>query len=372
MKQNRPNLKSSAPLCDHNACHAIREALGTWYRKHQRQLPWRETQDPYRIWISEVMLQQTQVKTVIPYYERFMTAFPDINHLADADSQAVLKLWEGLGYYRRAHHLMDAARKIVREHGGRLPAQREAFRALPGVGDYIANAVMSIAFNQPWAVVDGNVKRVLARMFRLEDPVNQSSAHPGFQALADRLLNRTHASVHNQALMELGALICTPRNPACGPCPLAAHCRANLEGVVERYPVRVKKSAVPEHAMVACVVYKKGKILLVRRPDNGLLGGLWEFPGGRLRTNKNTPQACQRAVLDRVGLKVAVGEPITRVKHAYTHFKITLEVFTCRWKSGRVDLDGPVAFRWVPPHDLQQYPLPGAMKKVLPYLVPPH
>jgi len=372
MRQNRPNLKSSDTLCDHNDCQAIRAALGTWYRKHRRRLPWRETHDPYRIWISEVMLQQTQVKTVIPYYQRFMAAFPDITRLADADSQTVLKRWEGLGYYRRAHHLLDAARIIVREHGGRLPARREAFRALPGVGDYIANAVMSIAFDQPWAVVDGNVKRVLARLFRLDDPVNRSSTHPGFQVIANRLLNRTDASVHNQALMELGALICTPRNPTCGPCPLAALCRSNQEGVVEHYPVRVKKAAVPEHAMVAGVVYKRGKMLLVRRPDEGFLGGLWEFPGGRLRTTQSAPEACRRAVLDRVGLKVAVGEPITRLKHAYTHFRISLEVFTCRWESGRVHLDGPMAFRWVPHQALQQFPLPGAMKKVLPHLAPLH
>lgn len=372
MKQNHPNLKSSDTLCDHNDCHAIREAFGAWYRKHQRRLPWRETQDPYRIWISEVMLQQTQVKTVIPYYERFMAAFPDINHLADADSQAVLKRWEGLGYYRRAHHLMDAARKIVREHEGRLPDQREAFRALPGVGDYIANAVMSIAFNQPWAVVDGNVKRVLARLFRIDDPVNRASAHPGFQAIADHLLNRSDPSAHNQAVMELGALICTPRNPTCNTCPLAIYCRACREAVVDRYPVREKKAAIPEHAMVAGVVHKKGKILLVRRPDEGFLGGLWEFPGGRRQTNEKAPRACRRIIQDMVGLRVAVGEPIIRVRHAYTHFKISLEVFSCRWKSGRVHLGGPVAFRWVAPHGLQQFPLPGAIKKVLPHVAPPH
>ena len=172
--------------------------------------------------------------------------------------------------------------------------------------------------------------------------------------------------------MELGALICTPRNPSCSTCPLATRCRANREGVVDRYPVREKKAAVPQHAMVAGVVYKRKKILLVRRPDEGFLGGLWEFPGERCRTTETAPEACRRAVLDRAGLKVAVGEPITRVRHAYTHFKITLEVFACRWESGRVHLDGPVAFRWVQPHDLQGFPLPGAMKKVLFHLLPPH
>jgi len=371
MKQNHPPQASIDTICDPNDGRAIRQSLHAWYRQHQRRLPWRESQDPYRIWVSEVMLQQTQVKTVIPYYDRFMKALPDINHLAKADSQAVLKLWEGLGYYRRAHHLMDAARKIVRELKGHLPNQREAFRALPGVGDYIANAVMSIAFDQPWAVVDGNVKRVLARLFRLDDPVNRASTHPRFQAMADHLLDRTDASTHNQALMELGALICTPRNPTCGRCPLAAYCRANREEVVDRYPVREKRAAVPQHAMVAGVVRKKGKILIVKRPDEGFLGGLWEFPGDRCRATETTAEACQRAILDRAGLKAAIDAPIAHVKHAYTHFKITLEVFTCRWVAGRVHLDGPAAFRWVRPHDLQEFPLPGAMKKVVPYLTPP-
>jgi A/G-specific adenine glycosylase len=371
MKQGPPNLESIDTLCDHPTCRAIRKALRSWYRKHRRRLPWRETQDPYRIWISEVMLQQTQVKTAIPYFNRFMAAFPDIDSLAGADSQAVLKLWEGLGYYRRAHHLVDAARIIVREQGGSLPTEREVFRSLPGVGDYIANAVLSIAFDQPWAVVDGNVKRVLARLFCLNDPVNRSSAHPRFQAMADHLLNPSDPSAHNQAVMELGALICTPRNPTCNSCPLANYCRACRDAVVDRYPVRDKKAAVPEHAMVAGVVYKRGKILLVRRPDEGFLGGLWEFPGGRRQTNEKAPSACRQMVQEMTGLTVAVGEPISRVRHAYTHFKITLEVLACRWESGKVRLNGPAAFRWVRPPDLQNFPLPGAVKKVLPHLEPP-
>jgi A/G-specific adenine glycosylase len=314
------------------------------------------------------MLQQTQVKTVIPYYERFLAAFPDVACLAAADPQAVLKLWEGLGYYRRAHHLMAAARQIVHAWDGRLPDKRDAFRSLPGVGDYIANAVMSIAFHQPWAVVDGNVKRVLARVFRLDDPVNRPATHQRFQNIADRLLDTADPSAHNQALMELGALVCTPRQPTCDACPLATHCRAWQEKVVERYPVRDRKAAVPQHAMVAGVVTKKGRLLMVQRPQEGLLGGLWEFPGGRRRGAETASTACRRILREQTGLIVTVGEPIARVPHAYTHFKITLAVFACRWESGRVGLNGPTAFRWVRHADLQTFPLPGAIKKVLPYL----
>jgi len=355
-------------ICPPGTARAIRRSLGAWYQKNQRRLPWRSAEDPYGVWVSEVMLQQTQVKTVIPYWKRFMAAFPDIASLAAADTQSVLKLWEGLGYYRRAHHLMAAARLIVRERNGNLPSERESFRSLPGVGDYIANAVMSIAFGQPWAVVDGNVKRVLARLFRMDDPVNRPSAHARFQALADHLLDTDAPSRHNQAVMELGALVCTPRRPLCRTCPLTGYCRAFGDGMVDAYPVREKKAPIPEHVMVAGVVYKKGKILLVRRPDEGFLAGLWELPGGRCQAREKTPRACLRSVRGQTGLTVAVGDPIVRVRHAYTHFRITLEAFACHWEAGRVRLDGPTAFRWVSPRDLQTFPLPGAVKKVLPHL----
>ena len=368
MMPAKPKPTAPEALCPHQTCTAIRKALRTWYDRHQRPLPWRQSKDPYRIWVSEVMLQQTQVKTVLPYYERFLAAFPDIHSLAAAGSQTVLKLWEGLGYYRRAHHLMEAARVITREYNGCLPPERDAFRSLPGVGDYIANAVMSIAFGQPWAVVDGNVKRVLARLFCLEDPVNRPSAHARFQALADHLLDRSDPSTHNQAVMELGALICLPRNPGCQACPLAARCRAYGDGVVDQYPLRDKKAAIPEHAMVAGVVHKRGNVLLVRRPDKGFLGGLWEFPGGRCQKKENLPEACRRSVQEQTGLTIVTGAPIASVRHAYTHFKITLGAVACRWESGRVRLDGPVAFRWVPLRELKAFPLTGAIKKVLPHL----
>jgi A/G-specific adenine glycosylase len=227
---------------------------------------------------------------------------------------------------------------------------------------------MSIAFNQPWAVVDGNVKRVLARLFCIAEPVNRPAAHEGYQAVADGLLDHADPARHNQAVMELGALVCTPRRPSCPVCPLADLCCACRKGVVERYPTRDPKAAVPEHALVAGVIFKRGKLLLLRRPDEGFLGGLWEFPGGRRRAREKTDLACCRTIKDRTGLTVTVGEPITIVRHAYTHFKITMEVMTCRWEAGRVRLNGSAAFRWVTPGQLQDFPLPGAVKKVLPHL----
>jgi len=204
----------------------FRKRLLDWYAAHHRILPWRKTRDPYAVWVSEVMLQQTQVGTVIAYYERFMDRFADVAGLARADLQAVLKIWEGLGYYARARNLHRAAAVVCARHGGQVPDTWDQIRALPGVGPYIAAAVLSIAYHRPLAVVDGNVKRILARLFRIDAPVNVSSAAPVFQRKADELLERRQPGAFNQAMMELGAVVCRPRNPDCSHCPVSAHCRS--------------------------------------------------------------------------------------------------------------------------------------------------
>ncbi|MFZ1983631.1 MAG: A/G-specific adenine glycosylase [Desulfatitalea sp.] len=215
------NAYATPPAIPPGTRAAIRRTLGAWYDTHRRDLPWRYTRDPYAIWVSEVMLQQTQVKTVTPYFQRFMQRFPDVGRLAQADEQSVLKSWEGLGYYSRARHLHQAAQRVVHEWDGRLPSTWPEIRQLPGIGDYIAAAVLSIAFAQPHAVVDGNVKRVLARLLRMATPINAAAGHQLFQAAADRLLDVQDPGRHNQAMMELGALVCTPQTPLCAQCPLA-------------------------------------------------------------------------------------------------------------------------------------------------------
>ncbi len=259
----------------------LRRRLLAWYQDHQRDLPWRQTRDPYRIWISEVMLQQTQVATVIPYYHRFLRRFPDLPTLARADMQEILKLWEGLGYYRRAHNLHQAARMLMDDSNGRIPHRRRPFLALPGVGNYIANAVMSIAFDLPCAVVDGNVKRVLARLGGMAEAVNHPPAHRTYQLAADRLLDDRCPGRFNQALMELGALVCTPRTPNCKACPWQAYCFARKHDATGDLPQRIRKAPKKEHAMVAGVLCHRHRLLIVQRPPEGLLAGLWEFPGGR-------------------------------------------------------------------------------------------
>ncbi len=341
----------------------LRRDLLTWYNAHRRDLPWRRTRDPYRIWVSEVMLQQTQVATVIPFYHRFLQSFPDLGALARADIQVVLKHWEGLGYYRRAHHLHRAARKLVDSGGGQVPDRHRAFKALPGVGDYIANAVMSIAFDQPWAVVDGNVKRVLARLGGIGDPVNQAAAHRVFQQTADCLLDRRCPGTFNQALMELGALVCTPRRPNCPECPWQAPCFARQNDATAQFPTRIRRAPVPKRAMVAGVVCHRGQVLVVQRPSEGLLAGLWEFPGGRRRERETGSAACGRLLRESTGLSVTAERKLIRVNHAYTHFKIVLDLFLCRKAGGRVRLDGPQAFRWIRPAELNTLPFTGACKK---------
>ncbi|NNK02649.1 MAG: A/G-specific adenine glycosylase [Desulfatitalea sp.] len=332
-------------------------------------MPWRRTRDPYAVWISEVMLQQTQVKTVVPYYERFMSQFPDLAALAGVEEQAILKAWEGLGYYTRARNLHRAAKIVVQTMGGRLPAERVAFRALPGVGDYIAAAVLSIAFDQPFAVVDGNVKRVLARLFLLNAPVNNTSFHHQFQASADRLLEKRHPGHHNQAMMELGALVCTPRSPHCRHCPVVLCCGAKKADVIGQYPKREPRKATPLKRWAAGVVLKKGRLLLIQRPARGLLAGLWEFPGGEIFPGEDPEKACRQRILRHTGLLVADIGHVTLVRHAYTHFKLSMDLFLCHWKSGRVKLSGPAAFHWVRPDRLDRFPLHKAVHKALPKLL---
>lgn len=355
------------PAADRNA---IRKKLGAWYDTRRRDLPWRRTSDPYAIWVSEVMLQQTQVKTVEPYFHRFMQRFPDVTALARADAQAVLKLWEGLGYYSRARHLRQAAQKVVAEMGGRLPSDWERMRQLPGVGDYIAAAVLSIAFGQPYAVVDGNVKRVLSRLLCLETPVDTPAGHKAYQTEADALLESSDPGRHNQAMMELGALICVPQKPLCERCPLVRHCRGFKRGVVQHYPRRAGRRTVETQYWVAGAVLKEGRLLLTRRADQGLLAGLWEFPGGPVGDPQDDlPAACMEKMRQLVGLAVAPPMEVVTVQHAYTHFKLHLTLFLCRYQGGRIRRAGPSACVWVRPHELARFPLHKAVHKALPALI---
>ncbi len=363
-------MKNSIPTfdLDKNTLPRMRQKLLKWYDQNQRDLPWRTTTDPYHIWVSEVMLQQTQVDTVIPYYKRFLKRFPSLKTLADADLNDALKVWEGLGYYARARNLKKAAAAVLNDYQGQVPENEDSFRDLPGVGDYICAAVLSIAFYKPLAVVDGNVKRVLARLILIDKPVNNSKNHSTFSEAADLLLARRKPHLFNQAMMELGALICRPRNPDCKNCPFKQFCKAYLENRVEEFPKRIKTKKVPTYHISAGVVFKKDKILITRRKPEGFLGGLWEFPGGKVQKREKPEETCKREIREEVNLGIEIIEHLTTVKHAYTHFKIIMDVFVCDYVKGRIKLNGPDDFRWINLKQTKNYPFPKANLKVLPFL----
>ena len=346
----------------------IHTPLLTWYDHNHRNLPWRETNDPYAVWVSEVMLQQTQVKTVIPYYRRFLDTFPTIQDLAASDLQTVLKMWEGLGYYSRARNMHRTAVTVVQKHHGSFPDTWKHIRGLPGIGDYIAAAILSIVFNKCYAVVDGNVKRVLARLFRVGTPVNQASANKMFKKHADRLLYKPDPGKYNQAMMELGALICTPYSPLCGTCPIQPACKAYQSSTVDIYPRRVKSKQIPLYNIAIGVVLKNNRLLITPRRHDGPMGGLCEFPGGKIKKGETASTACIREIKEETGLTIAVHQYLTQVKHAYTHFKIVVDVFICDHVSGIVTLNGPVDHRWITLEQIDDYPFPKANHKFIPNL----
>ncbi len=346
----------------------LRQELLDWFAEKQRDLPWRKTSNPYFIWVSEVMLQQTQVQTVIPYYLRFIERFPTVDALAASDLNEVLKSWEGLGYYARARNLQKAAKIVSTEFNSLVPEDYSIFLKLPGVGDYIAAAVQSIAFDKSIATVDGNVKRVLSRLFRIDQPVNLTTAKSHFVDAATRILDKKRAGDFNQAMMELGALICKPSTPVCKECPISQFCQSFEHKTVPEFPKRNKRKPVPSYKIAVGVVFKNDQMLITLRKTEGLLGGLWEFPGGKTEEGESAAQACLREIKEETNLEIKIEQSLAVIRHAYTHFKIVMEVFVCRHVSGRVRLDGPVDHRWIGFKDIKKYPFPKANHKIFPLL----
>jgi A/G-specific adenine glycosylase len=334
----------------------VRRRLLAWYGRTRRDLPWRRSADPYRIWLSETMLQQTRVETVVPYYERFLARFPDLASLAAADEEDVLRLWAGLGYYARARNLHRAARTVVREHGGALPRTAEALAALPGVGRYTAGALRSIAFKEPAAIVDGNVRRVLSRLCAV-----QRLSDGDAWRLAGELVPARDPDLFNQALMELGATVCTPRKPACAACALALLCEARSSGRPEAFPAPKPKARPRAIQAVAGVLVRRGRVLLLRRPSLGLLGGLWEIPN-----LADAPATALVAwVRERTGLSVAPGALLGRVRHRFTHLDLTLEIVRLEDRGGRLASGARADARLCGPDALALLPLSRLMKKAL-------
>lgn len=343
----------------------LAERLLKWYATHARRLPWREHPDPYRVWVSEVMLQQTQVEAVLPYFKRWMNRFPDIESLSRASLQEVLAIWEGLGYYGRARRLHQAAQVISRHYNHQIPQDIAQLRKLPGVGRYTAGAIASIAFGLDEPALDGNARRVLARVFDVQEPARSPSGERHLWELAGEHLPPGRAGEYNQALMDLGAMVCTPRSPICEACPLREMCQAYALGVQTERPVLSRHTRLPHYTVTAAVIWRGGRVLLAQRPLEGLLGGLWEFPGGKLQEGEDLVSCLQREIYEELGVEVQVADFIGVYQHAYTHFKITLHAFSCQLGNGSQPL--PIQardLRWVTPKELPGFPMGKIDRKI--------
>ena len=348
----------------------IQQPLLAWWDAGHADLPWRRSRDPYAIWISEIMLQQTQIATVIPYYERWLARFPTVAHLAAAALDDVLKLWEGLGYYSRARNVHAAAQTIVSRHGGQLPDSVDELLALKGIGRYTAGAIASIAFDRPVPVLDGNVIRVFSRLIDLAADTTRSATQTQLWSLATALVPASRPGAYNQALMELGQRICLPSAPDCHRCPLAVHCQARARGTQLERPVRPPRKRTPHYDVAAGVIWQQpdranGRFLIARRPMEGLLGGLWEFPGGKQEPGERLADTLRREIEEELGIDIVVAEPLVQVRHAYTHFRITLHAFHAVFRSGTIRHLGVMDHAWVTLADLERYAFAVTDQKII-------
>ena len=343
----------------------LRRLLLGWYRRNARDLPWRGSRDPYVIWLSEVVLQQTRIEQGTPYIERFLKALPTVHDLADADEDRVLKLWEGLGYYARGRNLHKAAREIVKERDGRFPQTAGDWRTLPGVGPYTAGAIASIAFHEPVPVLDGNVKRLLSRLTDLDECIDETGTTRALWDLAAELVRGRVPGTFNQSMMELGARTCVPKRPRCARCPLRRLCASYDAGTQLERPLRRPRKELPHHRIVVGAIRKNGRYLLGKRPATGMLGGLWEFPGGKIEAGEDHARALKRELREELGISIRLGDHIATVQHAYSHFRITLDVYRCVHTGGSPRQRAHTALKWVQPSRFGEFAFPKANHKFL-------
>ena len=332
----------------------IAPRLLTWYNKNKRTLPWRGHPNPYAVWVSEIMLQQTRVETVIPYFDKWMKLFPNVRALARASERDVLNAWEGLGYYSRARNLHKAAKIVVEKYNGQLPRDLDELRKLPGIGRYTVGALASIVFGMDEPALDGNLKRVYARLFDVGQPVDSTEGEKILWKLTRENLPKGQAADFNQALMDLGTLICLPKNPRCLICPLMKVCKARANGTQNLRPVKKPKKAVPHYIHAAAVIVRRGRVLLAQRPSDGLLGGLWEFPNGRVDQDpaRELAKVVKSAYSLRLRLKRNLN-PVAIIEHAYSHFKVTAHAFRCELLATPKHKN----LKWVLLKELNDYPM---------------
>ena len=336
----------------------IQSKLLQWFKKNGRDLPWRKTQNPYAIWVSEIMLQQTQVGTVIPYYQEFLRSFPTINHLSKADLSKVLKAWEGLGYYSRARNLHRASQIVANHFTGRVPDSIRDLLSLPGIGRSTAGAILSFAYNREAPILDGNVKRILCRLFAISGNPVRVETEGLLWGISESLIPKGHSNQFNQALMDLGSMLCTPTDPQCSNCPLRSHCKGKASGDPERYPTKGSKKRIPHINAVSAVIQRDGKVLLHRRPLEGLLGGLWEFPNWPLNEREKWTDLLVGQVKNKIGLRVKIKRPLGPFHQTFSHFKLTLHVYHCQL------VNGEVKGKWVSLENLSLFPMSSVHRRI--------
>ncbi len=366
-----PKPVSSSPLADpwpKGEWRAdLRRRLLAWYRRNARDLPWRQSRDPYRIWVSEVMLQQTQVATVVPYFNRFIKKYPTIRALAAADEDQMLRLWEGMGYYRRASQLHRAAKILMAEYGGQFPSDPDMIRLLPGVGRYTAGAILSIAFDAREPILEANTVRLLSRLLAFRGDPRSSAGQRLLWEAARGLLPERGSGQLNQALMELGSQVCIPQKPNCPRCPLTSLCPTRQRGLQDKIPAAARKQQIESVREAAVIVRRRGRVLLVRRGPRERWAGLWDFPRipCDLYEESPTPAELSAKVLAQTGVKIGRVKPLTTLQYSVTRFRITLECFEAESEAAAQDDPRPtVEMRWVRPGELGEFPLSSTGRKL--------
>ncbi len=359
------SIQAGKSLLPPEVATGVGKRLVEWAENALEPLPWRVNRTPYRVWVSEIMLQQTRRETVVRYYDRFLERFPTVQALAAAELQDVLKAWEGMGYYARARALHAAAKRVVDEFGGQLPSDRRTLLSLPGIGAYTAGAILSIAFGQNEPVLDGNVKRVLCRLALVREDPGRPTVTRDLWATAQAVLVYGQAGCTNEALMELGAKVCLPTAPRCGACPVAGLCRAHREGMEEEVPVRSPKAPLPHYDVTAAVTIHGERALVAQRNSDDLLGGLWEFPGGTREEGETLEECLHREIREELGIEIEVGPFLVMVPHAFTHFRISLYAYLCRLAGGEPRALHCADWRWVTLDEVEELPMSVTDRRIL-------
>ena len=334
--------------------------LISWYKKSNYKMPWRGTSDPYKIWISEIMLQQTQVKTVINYYNQWINTLPTVEDVAQANIDTILKLWEGLGYYKRAHNIHDTAQIILKKYNSQIPNDYNELISLKGIGDYTASAILSIAFNQRYPAVDGNLKRVISRLKNF----NNIQLKKSIKKIILNLMINSNAGEVNQALMDLGREVCTSNQPKCQLCPLISICKAFKTRQIAKYPEKVAKKPKPEFDVIVGMIYKNNNFLISKRKKDGFLGGLWELPGGKKNPKESHLDCLKREIQEELDIRVDIGNKIGKIKHHYSHFSINLIGYECQYKNGSAKPLSSDKIKWIKTNKIDNFAFPKSTIKL--------